>query len=915
VTLRRNNAKKCNSHKQTEKFGVPLQFQNADSARLIFWLPLLTIALFVIMFDIKNANAESIIRLDPDVVPLHYTLDLTIDPRSQDFRGVVSIDLKLATAKPLIILHAAGLVFDSIDVNDDARSQKAEAVPLAADGTIRLDYKHAVGPGPVKLDFHYHATYSGGLEGFYKVTDEGISSVFTQFQAIGARRAFPCFDEPGFKARFDITMRVPKKLAAISNTREIGTTVAGRKLLAHHFATTKPLPTYLIAMAVGDFDIVTAKSIPKSDVRAHTIPLRGVAVRGKGDELRLALEATAPLVLAEEKYFGIAYPFDKLDIIAAPDMGAGGMENAGAIVYDESLALLSDDATLQRRRAFLTTHAHEIAHQWFGNLVTPRWWDDLWLNESFATLMETKFASQIEPHWRFETDILSNAHEAMMLDGAVSVRRVREPVTTVDGISAAFDAITYQKGAAILAMVEHAVGADVFQSFVHRFLSDGAFGVMDSRDFTSALEQLKDGKAAARMLTSFIDTPGLPIVKVRRNASMVNIQQSAYRPLGGEAGAVSSPPWVISLCHSSIDGAHRQCHTFDNSHSSFSEEGLSAYEILSVDGIAGYYAFDVSQSDWLGIVAAVPKMPRAQALAVAISFDVGLAEGRIPLTTYLVGVGTIARHPDWEVAGFPVDRLAFLASELPSNSKANREVLEQINKTYGPRLAAIGLTKSLEGADVETWLLELQREHLSDLFATTGANPVLQAKLADLGDAIIKEKDVALDDSEIVPPDIVEAALVSASQRSGEVFLRQAIERLRMTSDAHEREIWVQAIASNRAASSGHEIEKLLLSDVLRNQEVPILLSSRAAVPAFRDETWNLVDRHATELLHRLNGDLEISLIQIADEFTTQQLAKRVEVTITPHLGQLRGGTVQLGQTLELIRHHAALLAELNREQ
>ena len=300
-----------------------------------------------------NSSAPSpLIRLSPDVVPKHYSIDLTINPGAIDFSGVVKIELTLAREKKSIVLHAADFSYDRIELHSGSVSQTATVQKRDSDGTIELNFINAVGPGDVTLEFIYHAPFSTGLEGLYKVVDNGSAAVFTQFEAIGARRAFPCFDEPSFKAPFDISLKVPQKLVAISNTRETNKTDNVDGFVTHRFATTKPLPTYLIAIAAGDFDVVEAQSIPPSDWRKEAVPLRGIAMRGKGEDLRIALNYTAKLVLAEEKYFGIAYPFDKLDIIAVPDFGAGGMENAGAITYDESIVFLDDDSTLQRRRDF-----------------------------------------------------------------------------------------------------------------------------------------------------------------------------------------------------------------------------------------------------------------------------------------------------------------------------------------------------------------------------------------------------------------------------------------------------------------------------------------------------------------------------------------------------------------------------------
>lgn len=843
------------------------------------WLKTLCLCLSAIMIDLTLAQAEptKIIRLDPLIIPLSYKLDLIVDPGASGFSGDVKIEISLTAPTKHLVLHGLGLQFDAIEIEDQSSKQNVTATQLANDGTLALDFPNQIPAGTARLHFRYRASFSNGLEGLYKVSEDGENSAFTQFQSIGARRAFPCFDEPGFKAAFDISITSPGNYKVISNTIEISTTKVDEKHISHHFALTQLLPTYLVALAVGNFDVVEHAPIGASKLRAHPIPLRGIAMRGRGEELKIALNVTAKLLLTEESYFGIAYPFDKLDIIAVPDFGAGGMENAGAITYDENLVLLGDDATLQRRRDFLTTHAHEIAHQWFGNMVTPKWWDDLWLNESFASLMETKFASQIEPDWRFQTDIQRNAHEAMLLDSGSSVRRVHESVTTIDGITGAFDAITYQKGAAILVMVEATLGDEAFQKFVHQFLKTHAFKAIDSQDFINALRFENSGLQAAAILTSYIENPGLPMLTIQTDGKSTELTQTRF--LSKNLAPVSS--WTLP------SGANE----------------------LFKSTVSGYYIFKLSPAEWAKTLLELPKMPRTQALAVATNFDLAFVEGQIPMQDYFNGVVNIAKHPDWEVAGFPVERLEFIESESAKDSAIKHNVQLLLRELYSPMLAKIGITKSLESKDVQTWMLELQRKHLAEIFAVSGADIKLKAQLAKLGMDLIKENGNALDENDQVPSDVIEAGLIAASETGGDTVLNQSIARFTESEDGHEREIWLHAIAASHAEGSSAKIEMLLLSNDIRNQEVATLLFARAAVPAYRDDTWTIVDRNIQRLLARLNGDLEITLIQIADSFASENLAERVKVTITPLLGNLRGGAVQLNQTLERIRLNTAIVS------
>ena len=779
------------------------------------------------------------IRLDETVKPKHYRLSLRIDPEAEYFFGSVEIDVLLGKATQSIFLHAQNLIFERVEAFYNAKIISAKVRNLADDGTISVDTSNIIGPGLVTLSFSYRAPYAKGLEGIYKVIDEGQSAVFTQFEAIAARRAFPCFDEPAFKASFDVQLIVPRQFQAISNTIELDTAKDITGLKTHRFASTKPLPTYLIMFAVGKFDIVESAPVRASKLRDTPIPLRGIAMRGKGEQLEIAMQYTAPLVLAEEEYFGIAYPFEKLDLIAVPDFGAGGMENAGAITYDENYVLMLEDAGIEDRREFLSIHAHEIAHHWFGNLVSPKWWDDLWLNESFASFMEAKFAHMIEPSWQFETDVMLGAHEAMLLDQIKSVRRIHEPVDSVDGISSAFDEITYQKGAAILAMAENGMGEETFKNIVRSFLKERAHGTMTTEDFLTVLER-KAGVAVAQLVRKGISETGVPISDQTRFDH--------------------KPRYELS------DLSFRQ-----------SKSGL------------------VDFKSW----------ERPRALAAAISLDVAFYAGRVDFDFYLRNVEKIAEHPDWQVAGFPLERLNYFADADGSITTA---VEETLNTAYAGRLKKINLQSSLKGNTVTSWQKQLQREDLVLAFAKSGADPVKQLQFAELGMRLAKRKRISLHENNIAPYDVAKGALVAAAILFGEDFLELALAQLRNKLSLADREVWLDSIAASHSDQSSALITDLLLSEELRNQEVPDLLYARADYKKFQHLLWDAVAQNSDRLLKRLDGDLDVVLIQLADVFATKELELRVHSTIVPLLGTLRGGAVQLQQTLETIQLNTSLL-------
>jgi len=342
--------------------------------------------------------------------------------------------------------------------------------------------------GAATLELAYETPFNLALNSAYKVTRQNGDSgednyIVTQFEPLGAREAFPSFDESKYKVPFTLSITAPPDDFVYANTPEISMTPQEDGWIKHQFATTRPLPTYLIAFGVGPYDVVEFADLPPTDVRGRSIPLRGITARGKGEEITYGLKNTAGILEAIEGYFGIPYPYEKLDIIAAPDYAFGAMENPGAIVYREYLMLMNEDSALSQRRAYASVHSHEIAHQWFGNLVTPVWWEDIWLNEAFATWMGNKGINLWNPEGDFDRNTLKASLGAMNIDSLSTTRKVREPLERSENVMDQFDGITYRKGGGVLDMFESFLGEDKFRDGVRLHMKRYADDVATGDDF------------------------------------------------------------------------------------------------------------------------------------------------------------------------------------------------------------------------------------------------------------------------------------------------------------------------------------------------------------------------------------------------------------------------------------------------
>ncbi|HET9680018.1 MAG TPA: M1 family metallopeptidase, partial [Gammaproteobacteria bacterium] len=480
-------------------------------------------------------------RLPQTVIPQHYTVDLTMNPDEPTFSGHTEIAVKITEPVDTIWLHGK-----------DLRVSKA-TLKLASGDTVPVDYQQVKDFGVVKLAlpqtvqpqaatliFDYTADFSKGLLGAYRVQEDGEWYVFTQFEPTAARMVFPSFDEPAFKTPYDITITAPAGDKVVANTPQIDSKTLDNGMVQHVYATTKPLPTYLIAFAAGPLDIVEYAAIPPNDVRDHPVPLRGVTVKGKGDQIAYALENTAGIVKALENYFQIPYPYQKLDIIAVPDFGAGAMENAGAITFREVLLLIPDpeNAPSWQLEAYAGVMAHELAHQWFGNLVTMPWWNDIWLNEAFATWMAAKAVESWDPSLPVKQDIASRISRAMGADSLATARQIRQPIKSHHDIHNAFDGITYSKGGSVLLMFEQYLGEETFREGIQYHLKRFANGNADVFDFLESLSHAA-GKDITPAFKTFLFQAGIPLIEFDVNCDegkpTVTLSQSRYVPLGSTA--------------------------------------------------------------------------------------------------------------------------------------------------------------------------------------------------------------------------------------------------------------------------------------------------------------------------------------------------------------------------------------------
>jgi len=496
-------------------------------------------------------------RLPRTVVPSHYDLTLSPDLDGGRFDGRVAITVDVADAVDEVVLNAIELTIDQAWLENPEGIRRSAAVSLdEATERVTLHLEEPAAAGAWTVHVAFAGLLNDKLHGFYRSTfvdDQGDERVIatTQFEATDARRAFPCWDEPAFKASFGVTLVVPEDLTAISNAAEVDRQPAGDGLVAVRFADTMVMSTYLVAFIVGPLEVT-------EPVDANGTPIRVVHPPGKGHLAGFALEVGAFALAFFEDYYAIPYPGDKLDLVAVPDFAFGAMENLGCVTFREVLLLVDPDAVTQPElQRVVDVIAHELDHMWFGDLVTMKWWNGIWLNEAFATFMEMLVTDAFRPEWQRWVDFGLSRTAAFDVDSLAATRPIEFEVISPEDCEGMFDVLTYEKGAAVVRMLEQWLGADAFREGIRSYLAAHRYANTETTDLWDAVEAANPDKPVRKLMDSWIFQGGYPLVTAERTESGVRLRQERFAYEGGDATtpATWSVPLVVTSGSDTITAA------------------------------------------------------------------------------------------------------------------------------------------------------------------------------------------------------------------------------------------------------------------------------------------------------------------------------------------------------------------------
>ncbi len=620
-------------------------------------------------------------RLPPDVRPTAYDATLSVDVARKAFAGRMRLDLALARATDEIVLHAAALDIPRARVRAGGREADASVRPAPPSETVVLSFPAALPAGAATLELEWNGRMTEGLRGLY-LAGAGIAA--TQFEAADARRVFPCLDEPGFKATWRLAVEAPKGVTVLSNAPPEGEEDLGGVRRRVQFARTPPLPTYLVALVVGNLDGHPPVAVRGVPVRTFAQPEK-IALTGFGQDI--ALQVLPRL----EDYFGVPYAFGKLDQVGLPEFEAGAMENAGLITYRE-VALLLDPATasLAQKKRVAEVVTHELAHQWFGNWVTMTWWDDLWLNEAFATWMAFKIVDQWNPAWRVWLDFDQGKAAAMHLDALRSTHPIRAEVHNVAEAGEAFDLITYEKGGAVLRMIEGYLGAERFREGIRLYMRRNARANAVADDLWGALGETSR-EPVVELANAWLREPGFPLVRVSRAGRVLRLEQRRF--LSDPAAARDDATvWPVPLVVRHGDGERsteqRILLTGRSAEVPLSGEGEPDFVVANA-GATGFYRVAYDAAGLEALTRRLSRLATSERIALLSDEWALVRAGEREIGAFLDLCAGFAGEEDYAVLDEIVGRLGAVEHRLVADP--DRPALRRfVAALFAPQLAATG---------------------------------------------------------------------------------------------------------------------------------------------------------------------------------------------------------------------------------
>jgi aminopeptidase N/puromycin-sensitive aminopeptidase len=801
-------------------------------------------------------------RLPDTVTPHHYILHFTPDLKTAKFGGQETIHGDVNRPTREIVLNAIEIDFEQVTVQalpeGKVQTARVSLDPQKEMATFTVDEE--LPKGPVEIKVKYTGKLNDELRGFYLGKANGRNYASTQFEPTDARRAFPSWDEPAYKAPFNISIVVDKNDTAISNGKLLKDEPGpGADKHTLTFDITPKMSTYLVALAVGDFKCLEGES--------DGIPIRVCATPDKVEFGKYALESAEHILKYYNRYYDAKYPFKKLDIVAVPDFEAGAMENTAAIFYRETELLIPDNASVGQHQLVYSVLAHEMAHQWFGDLVTMQWWNDIWLNEGFATWMATKPMKEWKPEWRADLDEVSESIKARNTDSLRSTRPIRQKAETSSEINELFDAIAYEKTAAVLRMIESYIGEESFQKGINLYIKEHSYANAAAEDFWGALTRAS-GKPVDKIMSSFVTQAGIPLISASRQGDKLSLTQRRYA-FGRQAFNAGFPEvWSVPVCTRSGNSKEPSCELLTGR--SGASSASSAFTVLNANG-RGYYRAAYDAADLARNANSISSTFNAGEGMALVDDEWALVRvGQHQISDFMNLVSGLGKEQDSHVMDTLMDRIAYIGDYLVPSDRAQFQTW--VRNLLGPQAKELGWNTTSGESDERR---QLRKEVLYTL-GYQGRDPETLARAR-------AEARKVIDGTSQVDPNLY-GTVVTLAAINGDAALFDAYQaQLKKAKSPAEYYRYLYALTEFRDPALVQRGLEMLLSPEMRNQDAPHYLSAFFNVADSQEAAWDFTKKRWSDLQHHWTTWGGGTVVNGTHSFCDAKLRNDVQAFFTTH--------------------------------
>ena len=786
--------------------------------------------LSVLMFVAVTLSLAEAQRLPEVATPENYKLTFAPDLEKAKFEGDETISIRVLKPTSEITLNAVDIDFHDVTITTAGSTQKAKVTRAKDKEMVVLGVETPLAAGAATVHITYTGILNDEMRGLYLgKDDQGRKYAASQYEATDARRAFPSFDEPAFKATFDITAVADKGQVAISNQKILSDTPGPGEKHTVRFATTAKMSSYLAALVVGNFEYIEGE--------ADGIPIRVYSTPGKKEMGKFALESAEHILSYYDKYFNVKYPYGKLDLVGLPDFSAGAMENTGCITFREVILLIDEkQGSVDLKKTIASVIAHEMAHQWFGDLVTMKWWDDIWLNEGFATWMSSKPIQAWKPEWNFNLDDVSGTGGTLNTDSLANTRPIHQAASTPAQIQELFDGIAYGKAAAVLRMLESYLGEETFRAGVNAYIKQHEYANATADDFWGA--QAKTSKKPVdQIMPTFVKQAGVPIIDLKSqcsgNSTTVTVDQHRYFYDREKFQASNDELWQVPLCMkgSGSNGA-AQCELLTKKRATFTLPGCSTW-VLANAGATSYYRVSY-QPDAVRALAADAESKLSPAERIALQEDIwaSVRVGREPVGDYLALAQGLASDRNRAVLEDVLGQLNYIGQYLATDN--DRESYRIWLRQYlTPILKDVGWEPKSGESDEQKTL----RARVFNALGYDARDPLALAEARKIADK-------ALDNPTSVDRELAGSAFGLAALNGDQAFYDKL---LGATKNAKSPEEYYMALFTLPQFSDAKLLQRTLdyaISPDVRSQDVLGLISNVMQNPAGEKLAWDFVQAH-----------------------------------------------------------------------